>query len=60
MGLLISKMMKELWTGRGEVVLLNRIGHAYCDTLQDRVVIRMIVFKEIIESIIEHEMCKFK
>ena len=42
MGLLISKMMKILWTGRGEVVLLNRIGHAYCDTLQGRVVVRMI------------------
>ena len=51
MGLLISKMMKVLWTGRGEVVLLNRIGHAYRDTLQERLVVRMMVFKEIIDTI---------
>ena len=51
MGLLISKMMKVLWTGRGEVVLLNRIGHAYRDTLQERLVVRMMVFKEIIVTI---------
>ena len=33
------------------VVLLNRIGHAYRDTLQERLVVRMMVFKEIIDTI---------